>query len=101
MIYLINAYNIVGTKSTFLKCLIELNDNLKILYEYDLFFNDKYDKTLKTFNFHKKNYIIYKMKSSENYKNKMKKWNNTKSQKKLMIKEKCLNNFSIINHTKN
>lgn len=96
MVYLIKAYNIVGTKSTFLKCLIELNDNLQILYEYDLYFNDKYDKTLKTFNFQKKDYIIYKMKSSKKYKKMMRKWKNTKSQRKLMLKEKCLYNFSVI-----
>ena len=71
MVYLIKAYNIVGTKSMFLKCLIELNDNLQVLYEYDLFFNDKYDKTLITFNFQKKDYIIYKMKSSKKYKKKI------------------------------
>ena len=98
MVYLTKAYNIVGTKSTFLKCLIELNDNLQILYEYDLYFNDKYDKT---FNFRKKNYLIYKMKSSENYKKKMKKWKNNKKQRKLMLREKCLNNFLIIDKRKN
>lgn len=96
MIFLINAYNIVGTKSTFLKCLIELNNNLKILYEYDLNFNDSFDKILNTFNFNQK-YIIYKMNSSTNYKNEMKIWNNSLNQRNLMITEKCLNNFSIIN----
>ena len=95
MIYLINAYHIVGTKSTFLKCLIELNDNLNILYEYDLYFNDSFDQILNTFNFNKK-YITYSMNSSRNYKSKMKIWKNSVDQRALMIREKCQNNFEII-----
>ena len=35
------------------------------------------------------------MMPSDNYRSQMFNWNNTESQRKLMIEEKCLNNFVI------
>lgn len=96
MIYLINAYNIVGTKSTFLRSLIDLNNNMKALYEYDLDFNDQFDKALNSFSYFKTDFIIYKMKSSMMYKNRMKIWKYTKKQINLMLNHKCPYNFLII-----
>ena len=46
------------------------------------------------------NYTIFRMESSFNYKNRMYNWNNKYSQKILMIKEKCINNFKIIKQKK-
>ena len=95
--YLSNAYNIVGSISSFLLMSIRLNNNLKLFWEYDLFkistkfiffHPDIYSNSI--------NYIIYKMKPSQNYKNEMFVWRNDESQVKLMIEEKCINKFYII-----
>jgi hypothetical protein len=89
MLYILKAYNIVVTKSTFLISLIQLNDNINKIYEYDLFFNDSFDQDLNSYNYLKKNYIIYKMNSSMKYKLFMKKWRNTRFQRQLMLYDKC------------
>ena len=78
---IINAYNLVMPVSTFAWTLINLNDNKKNLYIY------KYDK------YHLKNLncVIHEMEASPKYKNIMfRKWNNTKEQLDLMLKEDCL-----------
>lgn len=96
MTYLLNAYNIVFAKSTFLISIIQFNNNLEKLYEFDLNFDDQFDKELKSFNYYK-NFHIYRMNSSRKYKLKMEKWKNSKYQLILMKKEKCHSNFIIIN----
>ena len=53
-----------------------------ILQKYELFFN-------------------YRMEPSTNYNKTMFIWKNNKKQKNLMIKEKCINNFSINKFIKN
>ena len=85
-----NAYNIVGSVSSFLTSLILMNSNLKNFWEYD-----NYRLTEKYLHLHPEiykkeiKYNIYKMKASNNYKNKMFPWKNTKIQRDLMLKEKC------------
>ena len=95
--YLSNAYNLVGSISSFLLMSIRLNNNLKIFWEYDLlkislkfiFFHfDIYSNSI--------NFIIYRMKPSQNYRNEMFVWRNDQRQIKLMIEEKCINKFYII-----
>ncbi len=44
---------------------------------------------------HPNDFTIYRMEPSQNYKNKMYKWKNNNMQRKLMIKEKCINSFMI------
>ena len=57
--------------------------NEKILqYHYDLF---KFPYS----------FTLYRMEASSNYKSKMYIWKNSKIQRKLMIKEKCINSFMI------
>lgn len=83
--------------SSFLNSIIKLNDNLEILYEYDL-----YRLSLRYLHLHYSvykfayNYTIYKMSPSKLYKKLMYTWFNSHEQRLLMIKEKCKNNFQII-----
>lgn len=95
IIYILKAYNIVGAKSTFFYSLMQLNDNIKILWMYNFLYKDILDRLFKSFNSYKKNLITYIMNSSLIYKNKMQNWKNTKEQINLMLNEVCPNNFSI------
>lgn len=80
---IVNAYNLVLSRSTFISTLITLNTNVKKIYAYEICYN----------NFTTNNYTkIYKMKSSEAYKKLMKgRWKNTKEQLNLMLTENCTN----------
>ena len=94
---LIHAYNIVGSISSFLTCLIKLNDNLKYFWEYDI-----YHKATKINHLHysisnfTRKYTIYRMPPSKIYKKKMYIWNRTQEQLDLMINDTCPNDFEII-----
>ena len=55
------------------------------LYHYDLY------------KFPQKEFTIFRMESSPNYKKVMYYWKNNIKQRKLMFKEKCINDFAIIN----
>ena len=82
---IVNAYNFVMPVSTFPYTLIWLNNNLKNLYIYrDDFFGPRHI-----------NYRIHKMQPSQKYKEKMRKWNNTKEQLILMLNENCYNSTFI------
>jgi len=91
------AYNIVGSVSSFLTTLIIINDNLKNLWEYD-----NYRFTQKFFHLHHDIYKypnvfkIFKMKSSYKYINEMFPWTNSKKQISLMLNEICNNTFEVI-----
>ena len=95
--YLVNSYNIVLAKSSFIVSIIKLNNNLKYIWEYDFYkLSERYyhlHYSVYTFPF---NYTIYKMKASESYKASMFPFKNSIMQRKLMIEEKCDNNFYII-----
>ena len=89
---IINAYNFVTSISTFSMTLIWLNNNLKNLYIYDMM-DFSY---LQTINHNLKfvDYTIYKMKPSEKYVKVMyKKWNKTKEQLDLILKDNCTHNL--------
>ena len=97
MAYLIYAYNLVGSISTFINMIIRLNDNLKNFFEYDLpTLSSKilhcHHSYFKPF----KNVQYIKMEPSENYKIIMDVWKNTDLQLKT-INETCLNNFKFYN----
>ena len=95
--YLINSYNLVGSISSFLNTIIILNSNLLNFYEYNIYqisqkiVQHHYD----LFEF-PKHFTIYRMEPSAHYKSSMRFWKNNRSQRKLMIKEKCINSFKII-----
>ena len=95
--YLCNAYNLVGSVSSFLITAIKFNDNLENYWEYDIY--RKSEKFLHLhhdiYNFPRK-FTIYKMYPSIKYKNEMFSWKNEKDQLQLMIKEKCLKSKFII-----
>jgi len=95
---LIYAYNIVNSISSFANSIIQLNYNLKFLWEFNIYQIKQKMVHLHhdLYNFHHKNYTIYKMEPSYNYRHKMYIWRNTKSQRKLMFKEKCVKYFIII-----
>ena len=95
--YLANSFNIISAKSSFLTSIIKLNGNLKYLWEYDFcVLSEKYrfiDYSVHNFSY---NYTIYKMNSSLTYKKLMFPWINSKKQRKIMIKDKCIKLFDII-----
>ena len=97
MSYLINAYNLVGSVSSFLMTTIKLNDNLINYWDYDIYRrSEKFcHLNVEYYDFPRK-FKIYQMKPSENYKNEMFVWSNDPKKFKLMIEEKCINNFTII-----
>ena len=96
--YLANAYNIVGSISSFITEIIKLNDNLQNFYEYDI-----YHIREKIFHIHsslygfKKNYVTYLMKPSKNYLKHMFIWKCTRKQRYIMLRDKCSKKFEKIN----
>ena len=95
--YLTNAFNLIGSQSSFFEVCVKLNDNLKNLFEYDIlkssekiFFlhHDFYDYPRK--------YTIYQMKPSIDYRNKMFVWKMEPKQEQYMLEERCSYNFEII-----
>jgi len=95
--YLSNANNIVGSISSFVISIIKFNDNLKKFWEYDIYkISGKFILLHHDFYDFPRNYIIYRMKPSENYKNEMFVWMANQNQLQLMINEKCIYNFTII-----
>ncbi len=98
---LVNAYNLVGSISSFFTTLIIINENLENLWEFDNYslpekylhlHHDVYNYTY--------NYKIYKMYPSLKYKSEMFPWINNKKQIDLMIHEKCENFELFVSHKK-
>ena len=94
---LMNSFNLVGSISSFLNMIIILNSNLENLWDYNIY--PMFEKILHNhydlFNF-PYSFTIHRMEASVNYKTKMYNWKNSKIQRKMMIKEKCINSFFII-----
>lgn len=95
---LINAYNVVCSISSFLVTILQINYNLIKLFDYNLY---KLDQKYKHFHYdlykyYNRNFTIYRMEPSPNYLKVMQNWKNSKIQRKLMVKEKCINFFRII-----
>ena len=95
--YLVNAYNLVASVSSFFVSSIKFNDNLQNCWEYDIYHNIEKIRHLH-YDFYEfnRNYTIYKMKPSQNYRNQMFAMSNKPNQLNLMIEEKCVNDFIII-----
>lgn len=91
------GYNIVGSISSFVIGIIKLNDNLRKFWEYDI-----YQLTEKIYHLHhsiynyKRNYTIYQMSSSKNYRENMLNWTISRKQINIMLKDKCPKKFEII-----
>ena len=85
-----NAYNIVGSNSSFFTTIILINNNLRIIWEFDHYMLiEKYLHLHRDIYNYNINYSIYRMHQSSKYKNEMFPWRNTKEQIELMINEKC------------
>jgi hypothetical protein len=98
--YLANAYNIVGSMSSFLEVCVRMNDNLKNFFEFDVF--KQISKILflhHDFYYYPRKYNIFQMKSSNDYRNKMFVYKMTPEQDQYMIEEKCFDHFTIIKPT--
>lgn len=96
MSILINAYNIVGGYSTFLKTLIILNDNLKKFWYFNFKTNILWSFFF-SFEFSHKNFTLFKMKESNFYKM-MKKCKNQECKWNTMIKYTCKYSFKCIKY---
>ena len=96
--YLIYAYNIVASVSSFFISSVKFNTNLKYYWEYDIYrYSEKFLHLHHDLYDFPRSYTIYKMKPSEYYKNEMFAfYNNQQSLLDLMIEEKCINDFIII-----
>jgi hypothetical protein len=96
---LMNAFNIVGSISSFLYLIIQLNNHLEFLWDYNIYKTSEkiYLYHYDLYKYPHNNFTLYRMEPSYKYNNKMYIWKNNKIQKKLMIKEKCNYYFSIIN----
>ena len=96
---LLNAYNIIASVSSFLNLIIQMNNNLEFLWDYNIYKTSEkiilyhYD----LYKYPNRNFTIFRMEPSSRYSRKMYIWKNNKIQRKLMIKEKCENYFSLIN----
>ena len=87
---LLNAFNLIGSMSSFLTTIIILNENLRNFFEYDNYsLSQKYLHLHHDIYKYKINYSIYKIKPSTKYLKEMFPWKNSKEQRKLMISEKC------------
>ena len=96
--YLINAYNIIGSISSFLIANLLLNSNLKFLWDYNIYqIKEKiYHLHYDLFKFPNNIFTIYRMEPSPYYKKNMQIWKNNKKQRYIMLNEKCINDFKII-----
>ena len=91
------AYNIVGSISSFLISSIKLNNNLINFWEYDIYLVSLGIPHLHHSLYqYKRHYTIYKMEPSKKYKNKMLIWQGSNEQLKIMLNDKCPNNFTIV-----
>lgn len=97
---LINAYNLVSSTSSFFISALQLNYNIKFLWDYDIYELNLKDIVLHydLYKFINRNFIIYRMEPSKLYKNIIFLWKNNRRQLKLLLKEKCNNNFRIIHY---
>ena len=87
---LVNAYNIVGSISSFFTTLIIINENLENIWEFDNYrLTEKYLHLHRDIYNYTYNYKIYKMYPSLKYQNEMFPWINNRNQINLMLHEKC------------
>ena len=99
--FLYNAYNVVASVSSLFTSIIQLNNNLNYLWDFNIYqlmqkiTHFHYD----IYNFPQSRFTVYRMEPSPDYKMKMLNWNMSKNQRKLMLKDKCDNFFRIYSYT--
>ena len=87
--YIINAYNLVLSTSSFSLCLARLSKNLKNLFSYDLIREKEKNHWLIESNKHNEKYIIMEMKVNDEYKSKIFPWKSSKQQLEIMLNAIC------------
>ena len=91
---LVHAFNIAASDSSFVFSAIKFNDNLKNLWEYDIYrLSEKFRWLHHHFYKFDIKYKIYTMKPSDIYADKMFRWRASQDQLKLMIEDKCTYDF--------
>ena len=91
---LVQAFNVVASVSSFFFSAIKFNDNLKHLWEYDIYrLSEKFRWLHHHFFKFDIKYKIHTMKPSDIYADKMFRWRISKSQLKLMIEDTCPYDF--------
>lgn len=99
---LYNAYNVVASISSFFTSIVQLNNNLNNLWDFNIYQMMKkithfhYD----IYNYPQNRFTVYRMEPSPGYKMRMLKWNMSKKQRKLLLKDKCKNFFRLYCYTK-
>ena len=87
---LINAYNLVGSVSSFNNVCLILNENVKNYYEYDIYRNiEKFRHFHHDCYKYPRSFNIYQMKPSDYYRGEMYYWQYSGIQVKAMLEEKC------------
>ena len=91
---LIHSFNLVASVSTFFISSIKFNDNLKNLWEYDIYrLSEKFIQLHHHLYKFDIKYKIYTMKPSNIYADKMFIWTKSESQLKLMLEDSCPYDF--------
>lgn len=87
---LINAYNLVGSISSFIHVCLILNENVKDYYEYDIYRNvEKFRHFHHDCYKYPRSFNIYQMKPSDYYRGEMYSWHYSDNQVRAMMEEKC------------
>jgi hypothetical protein len=98
---LYNAYNVVASISSFFTSIVQLNNNLNSLWDFNIYqmmqkiTHFHYD----IYNYPQNRFTVYRMEPSPDYKMRMLKWNMSKNQRKLLLKDKCNNFFRLYCYT--
>ena len=94
--YLQFGYNLVASVSSFFTSIIKFNENIKNMWEYDIYrMSEKFHHLHHDFFKFPIKYNIYTMKASQNYKNEMFVWSKSDKQINLMLNENCSFNFEL------
>ena len=94
--YLMFGYNLVASVSSFFTSIIKFNENVKNMWEYDIYrLSEKFCHLHHDFFKFPIKYNIYTMKASQNYKKEMFGWTKSDRQIHLMLNENCFYNFEL------
>jgi hypothetical protein len=95
--YLANAYNIIGSVSSFVVSIIKINDNLEFYWEHDNYpIERKVEHLHHTLYNYPRKYTLFIMEPSDQYKKHMYIWKRSDEQLKIMLNDTCPNDFKIV-----
>ena len=87
--YIINAYNLVFSTSSFCLCLARLSKNIKKIFSYDLVRKEDKDLWLIDNNEQNEKFEVINMEVKDEYKSKIFPWRKTKQQLEIMLNFIC------------